>query len=150
MLTKQTQDLELTHYYSADDGSRHIDADWPIHRGTGAAATAVVYFELAPGKRLGTHTDSAEEVLVVLEGEVDAVVGQERRRVRAGGMALVPAIVPHDVICAGDGPAKVAGIFPSNTVVSVFEGGFAPANSRVVGTPMPEVDDADTTAEAAA
>jgi quercetin dioxygenase-like cupin family protein len=139
MITIQTQNVELTHWQSTDDDTRHIDADWPIYHGTGAASTAVVYFELAPGKRLGSHTDSAEELLVVLEGEVDAVVGGERRRVRAGGMALVPAMVPHDVICAGEVPAKVTGVFPSNTIVSVFEGGFAPAGTRVVGTPMPEV-----------
>jgi quercetin dioxygenase-like cupin family protein len=140
MLALQTQDLELTHYHSDDDDTRRIDADWPIYRGTGAASTAVVYFELAPGKRLGTHTDSAEEVLVILEGEVEAVIDGNRDRVRAGGLVLVPAMVPHDVLCVGDTPAKVAGIFPSNTIISVFEDGFAPAGIRVVGTPLPEVD----------
>lgn len=139
MLTIQTQDLDLTHYHSAEDSTRHIDADWPICREAGTAATAVVYFELAPGKRLGTHTDSAEEVLIVLEGEVEAVVDGQRRRVGAGGMAVVPAMLSHDVICVGDTPAKVAGVFPSNTVVSVFEGGFAPDGTRVVGTPMPDI-----------
>lgn len=144
MFSIQTQDLELTHWFSADDETRHIDADWPIHHGTGAASTAVVYFELAPGKRLGMHTDSAEELLVVLEGEVDAVVGDERSRVTAGGLALVPAMVPHDVICAGDTPAKVAGVFSSNTLVAVFEAGFGPEGVRVVGTPMPEVEMSET------
>lgn len=138
MLAIQTQDLELTHFYSADDDTRHIDADWPIYRGTGSTSTAVVYFELAPGKRLGTHTDSAEEVLVILEGEVEAVIDGTRGRVRAGGLVRVPAMAPHDVRCVGDTPAKVAGIFPSNTIVSVFEDGFAPADLRVVGTPLPE------------
>ena len=138
MYSIQTQDLELTHYHSDNDDTRRIDADWPVYRDKGATSTAVVYFELAPGKRLGTHRDSAEEVLVVIDGEIDAVVGEERRRLRAGGMALVPALIPHDVICAGDRPAKVAGIFPSNTIVSVFEDAFAPEGNRVVGTPMPE------------
>ena len=139
MLALQTQELELAHYHSDEDDTRRIDADWPVHRDKGATSTAVVYFELAPGMHLGTHRDSAEEVLVVLEGEIEAVVGEERGRLRAGGIALVPAMVPHDVICTGDVPAKVAGFFPSNTIVSVFDGGFAPENIRVVGTPMPDV-----------
>lgn len=147
MFAIQTQDLELTHWQSTDDQTRHIDADWPVYHGKGAASTAVVYFELAPGKRLGTHTDSAEELLVVLEGEIEAVVGDERRRLRAGGMALVPAMAPHDVICSGHAPAKVAGVFPSNTIVSVFEGGFAPAGVRVVGTPMPEATEPEPNEE---
>jgi quercetin dioxygenase-like cupin family protein len=143
MLTVQTQKLELTHYRSDEDDTRRIDADWPIHRDRGTTSTAVVYFELAPGKRLGTHRDSAEEVLVVLEGEVEAVVGDQRRRLAAGGMAVVPAMASHDVLCAGDVPAKVAGVFPSNTVVSVFEGGFAPEGTRVVGSPMPVLTESD-------
>jgi quercetin dioxygenase-like cupin family protein len=140
MFAIQTQDLELSHWSSVDDETRHIDADWPIHHGMGATGTAVVYFELAPGKRLGMHTDSAEELLVVLEGEVDAVVGDKRRRLRAGGLALVPAQAPHDVICAGETTAKVAGVFPSSSLVAVFEDGFGPEGVRVVGTPMPQVD----------
>lgn len=144
MFALQTQKLELAHYYSDDDATRRIDADWPIHRDKGATSTAVVYFELAPGTHLGTHRDSAEEVLVVLEGEIEAVVGDERGRVRTGGMALVPAMVPHDVICTGDVPAKVAGFFPSNTIVSIFEGGFAPDDTRIVGTPMPSAGQHET------
>ena len=134
----QTQDLPLMHFNHRDDASGRCDAAWPIYRDTGAAATAVVYFALEPGAHLGTHTDSAEEVWVVLEGEVEAVVGDERRRLRAGGIGVAPALVPHDVINAGQGVAKVAGVLAGNTIVSVFDEGFEQTDgSRVVGTPMP-------------
>ncbi len=137
MLTVQTQELELARFARSKDPARTIDATWPIYRDLGTASTAVVYFELEPGMHLGMHTDSAEELLVVLEGEVEAVVGDERGRIRAGGMAVVPARVPHDVISVGSTRARVVGVFPSNSIVSVFEEGFAPSGSRVVGTPMP-------------
>lgn len=137
MLKQQTQDLELTRFHSDDDATREASAAWPVHRDRGAASTAVVYFELAPGKRLGTHTDSAEEVLVVLEGEIEVVVGDERGTVAAGGIAVVPAMVPHDVICAGERRARVAGVFPANTIVSAFEGVWEPVGTNVVGTPPP-------------
>jgi quercetin dioxygenase-like cupin family protein len=137
MLKIQTQDLELTHFHSLDDQSREARADWPVYRDRGSASTAVVYFELEPGKRLGTHTDSAEEVLVVLEGEVEVVVGDERGRVRAGGIAVVPAMEPHDVICAGDARARVAGVFSANTILSAFEGEWQPMGTNIVGTPPP-------------
>jgi quercetin dioxygenase-like cupin family protein len=138
MLTVQTQDLDLTRFHSAKDSTREARADWPVYRDRGAASTAVVYFELEPGKRLGSHTDSAEEVLVVIEGEVDVVVGDERARVAAGGVAVVPAMVPHDVICAGGACARVAGVFSANTIVSTFEGPWEPVSSNVVGTPPPQ------------
>ena len=51
---------------------------------------------------------------------------------------VVPAMVPHDVLCAGDQPVKVVGWFASATVVSVFDEPFAPIGRRVLGTPLPE------------
>jgi quercetin dioxygenase-like cupin family protein len=87
--------------------------------------------------RLGRHTDSAEEVLVVLAGEVDVIVGDERRRVTAGGLAVVPAEVPHDVAGAGDETARVTGVFSANTIVSVFDDEWVPSGTRVLGTPPP-------------
>jgi quercetin dioxygenase-like cupin family protein len=137
MHTVPTESLELTHFTSPDDPTRECRAAWAVHRETGSASTATIYFELPPGRRLGRHTDSAEEVLVVLEGEVEAVVGDERARLEAGGLAVVPAQVPHDVVNVGEEPARVAGVFSSNTVVSVFDGPWRPVDSRVVTTPEP-------------
>lgn len=84
------------------------------------------------------HTDSAEEVLLGVEGSAEVVVGGERGRLETGEMAVVPAMVPHDVFCAGDQPVKVVGWFASATVVSVFDEPFAPIGKRVLGTPLPE------------
>ncbi|MGH2981590.1 MAG: cupin domain-containing protein [Solirubrobacterales bacterium] len=141
MYAFQTQDLELAEVSSPGDETREVRAAFPLYHGTGSASTSMVYFELEPEMHLGSHIDSAEEVLVVLEGEVEATIDGESGRVRAGGMALVPAMVPHDVRNAGDETAKVAGLFSSNTMVAVFEeefsmGGMPP--SRVNGTPPPE------------
>jgi quercetin dioxygenase-like cupin family protein len=133
----QTRELDLLPAHHRDDEANEVRAAWPIHRGTGARGTAAVYFELDRGMHLGRHTDSAEEVLVVLAGEVDVVVGDERRRLTPGAMAVVPAEVPHDVIGAGDGTARVTGVFPSNTIVSVFDDEWVPYGTRVLGTPPP-------------
>jgi quercetin dioxygenase-like cupin family protein len=34
-----------------------------------------VYFELEPGKELGAHTDSAEEIVYIIDGTVEATIG---------------------------------------------------------------------------
>jgi len=133
----QTQQLELLPAHHRDDEANVVRAAWPVHRGTGARSTAAVYFELDPGTHLGTHTDSAEEVLVVMAGEVDVVVGDKRRRVGAGGIAVVPAEVPHDVVGAGESTARVTGVFPASTIVSVFDDEWVPYGTRVLGTPPP-------------
>jgi quercetin dioxygenase-like cupin family protein len=136
MYIAQTEGAELLAAHHHDDPGNVVRAAWPVHRGTGARSTAAVYFELAAGAHLGTHTDSAEEVLVVLDGEVEITVGAERERARAGALAVVPAEVPHDV-AAVDGPAKVAGVFSANTIVSAFEDRWEPFGTRVLGTPPP-------------
>ena len=137
MHTVQTQQLDLLPAHHRDDEANVVRAAWPLSRGTGSRSTAAVYFELERGMRLGRHTDSAEEVLVVLTGEVDVIVGDERRRISSGGLAVVPAEVPHDVVGVGFGTARVTGVFSASTIVSVFDDEWVPYGTRVLGTPPP-------------
>lgn len=137
MHTIQTQQLDLAPARHRDDEANVVRAAWPLSRDTGSRSTAAVYFELDRGMRLGTHTDSAEEVIVVLAGEIDVIVGDERRRVAAGGLAVVPAQVPHDVVGAGAETARVTGVFSASTIVSVFDDEWVPYGTRVLGTPPP-------------
>jgi quercetin dioxygenase-like cupin family protein len=134
----QTQDLALMGFNQDGSPGARVRGTFPLHYGSGCASTAVVYFELEPGDRLPRHTDSAEELLVVLDGEAEATVGEERERVKGGGIVVVPAMVPHEVRNAGQGTLRVAGCFSSNTVVSVFDEPFAGVG-RVLGTPPPAV-----------
>jgi quercetin dioxygenase-like cupin family protein len=132
----QTSELELMVFSQEHDPDKVVRAAFPLYRDAGAKSTAVVYFELEPGKELARHTDSAEEVLVVLEGEVEATVGDETGRVGPGAVVLVPALEPHGARNVGDTVARVVGVFSSNTIVSVFDEPFEDAG-RVLGTPPP-------------
>jgi quercetin dioxygenase-like cupin family protein len=105
-----------------------------------------VYFEIEPGHRLGTHTDSAEEILLILEGVAEVSLGAERGRLSAGEMALVPATVPHGLRNVGDETVRVVGFFASNTLEATFDQVLMPFNQRNVGTPpVPEEDQGATT-----
>jgi quercetin dioxygenase-like cupin family protein len=134
----QIDDLELVEAWSENDPTRHARFDFPIFNLTGALAASVVYFEVDPGNHLGMHTDSAEEILYIVSGTAEAIVGDERGVVGPGSLALVPAMVPHDVVNNGEETVRIVGFFASSTVVSVFEDPFAPIGRRVVGTPLPE------------
>lgn len=138
MLALQLADRDLVDISSETDETRRIRVDFPISSVAGAASTAVVYFELEPGEHTGMHTDSAEEVVVILSGTAEAIVGDERGVLTEGGLGLVPALVPHDVRNVGEDTVRVVGFFSSSTVVSVFDDPLLPAGTRVVGTPMPE------------
>lgn len=140
MFAIQLADQDLAEITSETDETRQLRVDFPISSLAGAASTAVVYFELEPGQHTGMHTDSAEEIVLVLSGRAEAIVGDERGELSTGGLGLVPALVPHDVRNIGDETVRVVGFFSSATVVSVFDDVLMPAGTRVVGTPLPEAD----------
>jgi mannose-6-phosphate isomerase-like protein (cupin superfamily) len=64
----------------------------------------------APGPPLHLHR-AFEECWYILEGEVDFSLGEEVRRIGAGGFVLVPRDAPHTFRVAGDAPARWLGIF---------------------------------------
>lgn len=113
-------DLDCVELKEPEDGLRY---EFPLHEGTGNAGTAVVVFELDPGATLGTHTDSAEEILLVLAGSGEATVGDERGPISAGQLAVVPASVPHGVRNTGSSTLRVVGFFSASAILSYFSDG---------------------------
>ncbi len=135
MVAAKLDELELMEAWYENDPEMRARVAFPFFAGNGTRSTAVVYFEIEPGCRLGTHTDSAEEIILILAGTADVSLGDEEGRLSAGEMALVPAMVPHGLRNAGDETVRVAGFFSSNVVVSTFDQPMMPFGQRVVGTP---------------
>ncbi len=135
MIAERIDQLELMEFWYEDDPTMRVKANFPFYVGTGTKNTAVVYFELEPGRRLGTHTDSAEEILLILQGTAEVSLGDEQGRLSAGEMAVVPAMVPHGLRNVGEETVRVVGFFSSNVVVSTFDQPMMPLGQRVVGTP---------------
>lgn len=131
MLTVNLQDVELNENPMPVGSVRF---EFPLHSGAGTASVATVLFELDPGSELATHTDSAEEILLVLAGEGEAHVDGETVRVRPGDLALVPAMAPHGARNTGDTTLRVLGFFSSSTVVSTFEPPIGPEGEHVFVT----------------
>jgi quercetin dioxygenase-like cupin family protein len=139
VLTAHTPDLELVEVTIDSDSRGRVFPAFPISRALGSEHTAVVYFEVQPGEYLPTHTDSAEEVLYVVAGEGEAHVGDERGPVRAGDLAVVPALAPHGVTNTGDEVLKVVGFFCEAEVTSEFVEPLQPMGTATVkiGEPQP-------------
>ena len=126
MFTRELSELALFHGGYENDSTMQVKVDFPFSAATGAKNTAVVYFEIEPDHRLGTHTDSAEEIILLLGGEAEVSVGEERGRVSAGEMTLVPAMVPHSLRNVGEETVRVVGFFSSSTVMSTFDQPIVP------------------------
>ena len=126
-------------WHDSDPDHKRVHVNFPINTFTGTADTAVVYFEREPGERLATHTDSAEEILYIVTGEAEAHVGEERGRVRAGDLAVIPEMVPHGLANVGDEPVKVVGFFCRAEIISTFGEPVQPVGQAVLnqGAPVP-------------
>lgn len=140
MLTARTPDLELLNA-TQPDGRMSVHVNFPINTHTGSEDSAVVYFEIDPGEKLATHTDSAEEVLYIVQGEAEAHAGDETGRLSAGDLAVIPAMVPHGVRNVGDTRLKVVGFFTESKIVSTFEEPLQPVGAAQLemGAPPPAV-----------
>jgi quercetin dioxygenase-like cupin family protein len=97
---------------------------------TGASASGSSVIEVAAGCRLPRHTDSAEETIVVVTGVADVEVGGERREVGAGGLAVVPEDVPHEVRNAGGDTLRFVAVYAAPDVVTRYEEPVQPDGSR--------------------
>lgn len=150
MIAERIDQLELLEAWYENDPTMRVKANFPFFVGSGTKNTAVVYFELEPGHRLGTHTDSAEEILLILEGTAEVSLGDEKGRLSTGEMALVPAMEPHGLRNVGDETVRVVGFFSSNVVVSTFDQPVMPFNQRVIGTPPVLEEEQVPTGEAGA
>ena len=137
MTTVNLKNMELTEFTAKVDSHQHCNATFPLVGAHGTKEIATVYFELDPGDNLGRHTDSAEELLVILEGEIEAEVGDQKGKVSTGSLALVPKMVPHDLKNIGNTKARVLGVFGgANNIIATFDNEWLPTNSNSVNTAL--------------
>lgn len=135
MTTVNLNELELNEFVGQINPRQHCKATFPLLAAHGSKKLATVYFELEPGDHLGRHTDSAEELLLVLEGEIQAFVGEESGVVSTGSLVLIPEMVAHDLHNIGTGRAKVLGVFGgANNIVATFDEAMNPTESNIVDT----------------
>lgn len=133
------------------DNDARVSGIFPLSFATGNKSTAMVYFELEPGKKIPSHTDTAEEVLLILSGKVEVTIGNETEVAGEGTLAVIPAMEPHSVRNIRKEKVRVVGFFSSNTVMSTFEEPLMPMepvpappeSERTLVTPFPALLEQD-------
>jgi quercetin dioxygenase-like cupin family protein len=138
---------KMTNHGAEDDPDRKVTGNFALYSAVGTKSGAAVYFELEPGKELGAHTDSAEEIVYVIDGTVEATLGNNEKDSLSGGeFGVVPVMERHNFRNVGTNTAKVIGFFSSPNIVSTFEKVFMPANLREFDTTkLPAPKEAATT-----
>ena len=115
-----------------------INVNFPFYVATGNESSSVVYIDIEPGHYLGTHTASAEEIVLILTGTVEASLGDETGQLSAGQAVLIPAMVPHGNHNIGQEKARCFGFFSAAEVESTFDQPLMPISQRQIGTPPVE------------
>ena len=87
---------------------------WALVDGTkGAKSLSVGDVVLQGGGTVPNHIHPTEEAMVIVEGRLDAVLGDETIPVSAGQIVLAPAGVRHGFVNRSGAPARVMAIFPT-------------------------------------
>lgn len=137
MYTANLNTLDLLEAWYENDPHMRVKVTFPFSQATDNASSAVVYFEIEPGHYLGTHTDSAEEIVLILSGTVEASLGDKHGTLTAGEAVLIPAMIPHSIRNVGAEKVRCVGFFASATLVSTFDQIVMPLGVRAAATPPP-------------
>lgn len=79
----------------------------------GSEATSVGDVLVGVDGVVPTHIHPTEEAMVILEGEMDAILGDEVITVAEGQTVLAPPGVRHGFVNRSGAPARVLAIFPT-------------------------------------
>ncbi len=79
----------------------------------GAESLTVADLTLTPDSKIPTHIHPTEEAMVILDGELEAVLGDEVITVTAGQTVLAPPGVKHGFVNRSGGSARLMAIFPT-------------------------------------
>ena len=128
--------LEITRLTSTTSD----DAEWVggffAHGGDGAASSTVIWFAVPPGKRLGRHTDTAEETQFILSGSGELLRDGGADAVRAGDVVVFAEGEAHDLRNDGSVDLEVIGFFSAASVQQQWtDEVWQPGDLRVTGTP---------------
>jgi quercetin dioxygenase-like cupin family protein len=130
MLTIDPAGLELSEAWQEGDERARWRSTAATTPAAGTAASGSSILDVEPGRRLPRHTDSVEETIVVLSGAAEVLVGDEAARVPAGGLAVVPAGVPHEVRNLGRERLRFVALYAGTDVVTRYDEPVQPDGAR--------------------
>ncbi|GBD15913.1 hypothetical protein HRbin26_00808 [bacterium HR26] len=136
MFAVQSSDLELLQAWQEHDPRLRWRVQFPFMGVPNTESFGVVYFEVEPGDALATHTDSKDEIVILLSGHGEGTVGDETQRLSAGAVVFIPAMVPHGFCNTGTETLRAVGIFAGAMVTSTFAEPVMPLGQRVIGPPL--------------
>lgn len=113
---KNVDALDILELTSSTSDDAAWEGGWFAYGGNGSVNSASIYFAMPPGKRLGRHTDTAEETQVIVFGSGDLLLDSGTKPVRAGDVIVLPEGTFHDLHNTGSEDLRVIAVFSSGQV----------------------------------
>ena len=86
---------------------------WDITRpGDGTTSSSVAISTVGVGAGAPLHTHEADEFIVVLEGTLEATLGDDVQNVGPNHTIVIPPHIPHGFTSVGPGEARIISFFP--------------------------------------
>ena len=98
---------------NASSASPGLEGYTLVDGAKGAESLRIGDLTYHPGGKSTIHTHTVEEAMCIVEGELEAALGDEFITVRAGQTVLAPAGVAHGLANRGNSTARVVYVFPT-------------------------------------
>ena len=87
---------------------------WNITGRTEGISSALSYGQVEPGAGAPLHYHETDELIVILDGALNAQVGDETHSVGPSHTILIPPLVPHKFTAIGPSDARILTFFPTH------------------------------------
>jgi len=129
-------DVEMTTLTSTTSDDAAWSGGFFAYGGEGADRSTVITFSIPPGKRLGRHTDTAEETQFIRSGSGELLLDDGTRPMRAGDAIVLTEGTAHDLRNTGDEDLVVIGFFAAPQVQQLWtDEVWDPGGLKVTGSP---------------
>lgn len=129
-------DVETSGLTSTASGDAAWDGGFFAYGGNGAEASTVITFSIPPGKRLGRHTDTAEETQFIRSGSGELLRDSGAQPIKAGDVVVLAVGEFHDLVNTGEGDLEVIGFFAAPHVQQHWSDEvWEPGDLTVTGSP---------------
>jgi quercetin dioxygenase-like cupin family protein len=91
-----------------------------VTKDDGAKALTITELTMQPNAGIKLHIHPTDEAIFLLEGSVDFICGDERKKVTAGHILLAPPGVKHGIVNTSGRPAKLLTVFPTDNPTRTF------------------------------
>lgn len=132
----QTNDLPRAEVGGVDDPAVRWAGAFAAYGGHGTTQSSTIVYEIAPGGRLGWHTDATEETQYILSGSGELRLEDgTRHAVGPGSVFVLPTPVRHDLANTGSDTLRAVAFFAAPMFTQTFDNVMLPPDVHVLGTP---------------